>query len=287
MNTPATLTHNMKRMLRNKQFPVYLLLLSAVVVFPGCEKKNSRYTNDREFVFALPGVFQYDNTFKDSVTYFKSDCINDATTFFIDKYKFQDTVKIDNEGERSPYNGPELISGDSASLRRLRDSLSSDGFQIIPDYNMSIPVNWSLNSKSGLYYPIYVVNETNSNKLFTARDRYVSAIQEAKDRKGKWRPIESKKFDFIGNGRWALIIHPYEYALFITAKYEGPYKTLIRIRMRIGDVTYLSKAFEGSIDEKQFYLKKDSYQYNEFKKDVSASITRRFLGAVPLENDQQ
>src|SRR6185295_1398264 len=164
------------------------------------------------------------------------DYIDDASTFFINKYRFGDTVKIDNEGDRNTTFGSDYITGDSASLRRLRDSLSSDGLQVIPDYSMNIPVRWTTNSKNGFYFPIYVVNETKSDKLFTVRERYVSAIQEAKDRGQKWRPIKSRKFSFVGNGRWALIIHPNEFAMIITAKYEGSFKTLLRVRMRIGDV---------------------------------------------------
>ncbi len=261
-----------------------ILLPFIFILATACSEKNkTAAVSEQTHKFSIPRIFQYDNNFKDSLTFFKSENINDAFTFFIDKFQFSDTVSIDNSGERDLTFGTDYITGDSASLKKLRDSLTSDGLQLIPDYSMSIPVNWSSISKSGFYYPIYVVNETNSDKLFTARDRYVSAIQEAKDQKEIWRPVESKRFDFTGNGRWALIIHPHEFALFLTAKYEGPFKTMLRVRMRIGDVTYLSKAFAGTINEKQFFLKRDSYQYNEFKKDISVSITRRFLGSIPLE----
>jgi len=256
-----------------------------LIFFSGCSGNKTKV--DIPGNFSLPRVFQYDNSIKDSLSYIKSDCIIDASTFFIQKFKFGDTVEINNRGMKEMTDlGSDLIVGDSLSLRRLRDSLTSDGLEVIPDYKMSIPINWPSIS-NGYYYPIYVVNETSSDKLFTARDRYVSAIQEAKDKQGEWRPVESKRFDFTGNGRWALVIHPNEFALFITAKYEGTFKTLMRVRMRIGDVTYLSKAFEGSVNEKQFLLKPDSYQYNEFKKDKSISITRRFLGATPLEESNK
>ncbi|MCX6290408.1 MAG: hypothetical protein NT126_01435 [Bacteroidetes bacterium] len=246
------------------------------------EKKNSSLV-DHSSGFTLPGILEYDHSMKDSFSLFNAENIVDASTFFIGKYAFDDTIRIDNSGVQSNSYGDDYITGDSTSLRQLRDSLSSDGLQIIPDYKRSIPINWLSLSKVGIYFPIYVVNETSSDKLFTARDKYVSAIQEAKDKEEKWRPIESKKFDFIGNGRWALILHPHEFALFIVAKYEGDFQTHLRIRMKVGDVVYLSKAFEGSINEKQFYLKPGSYQYEEFKKNNPISITRRFLGSIPLE----
>src|SRR5436190_937696 len=171
----------------------------AMLLFAGCKNEKGR----RE-TFSLPTVLLYDNSFKDSVTYFNADCIEDASTFFISKFKFSDSVRIDNEGEATPYTGKDMVNGDSAFLRNLRDSISSDGLQVIPDYSVSIPLNWTSIFKNGMYYPVYVVNETNSDKLFTVRDRYVAAIQEAKDSGTTWRPVESRKFDFLGGGkRWA------------------------------------------------------------------------------------
>ncbi len=262
---------------------IQLHLLVVLFFISGCADKK-----EKKEIFSLPHVLLHNNSFKDSVSCFSANYIEDASTFFISKFKFTDTVLIDNEGETTPFAGNDMIQGDSAYLRNLRDSISSDGLQVIPDYSVSIPVNWTSVLKNGIYYPVYVVNETNSDKLFNVRDRYVSAIQEAKDKGTIWRPVESKKFDFLGGGkRWALILHPHEFALFITAKYEGPYKTLMRVRMKIGDVIYLSKAFEGTIDERQFHFNPESYQYNEYKKDKSISITRRFLGSVPVEPDKK
>ena len=189
----------------------------ALLFFAGC--KNEKAGKE---TFSLPSVLRYDNSFKDSVSFFSADCIEDASTFFISKFRFGDTVHVDNEGETTPFSGTDMVNGDSAFLRNLRDSISSDGLQVIPDYSVSIPVNWTSILKNGMYYPVYVVNETNSDKLFTVRDRYVAAIQEAKDSGTTWHPIESRKFDFLGGGkRWALILHPREFALFLTAKFEG------------------------------------------------------------------
>ena len=259
------------------------LLCCVFILFIGCNEKKNTIETETPRAFSLPRVYQFDNNSSDSLSFFEAENIIDASTFFINKFNFTDTVSIVNEIEPNTAFGKDYITGDSASMRKLRDSLTSDGLQVFADYKISIPIKWSAVSKGGIYYPVLVVNETRSDKFFTARDRYVSAIQEAKDKDEKWRPIESKKFDFVGNGRWGLIIHPNEFALIITAKYHGSYKTLMRVRMTIGDDTYLTKAFEGTINEKQFYLKPGSYQYEEYKKNLSASLTRRFLGSVPLE----
>jgi hypothetical protein len=267
----------------NSFWKISVFTAVAMFLFAGCKNEKGR----RE-TFLRPTVLLYDSSFKDSVSYFNADCIEDASTFFISKFKFSDSVRIDNEGEATQFMGNDMVNGDSAFLRNLRDSISSDGLQVIPDYSVSIPVNLTSIFRNGMYYPVYVVNETNSDKLFTVRDRYVAAIQEAKDSGTTWRPVESRKFDFLGGGkRWALVLHPNEFALFLTAKFEGTYKTTMRIRMKIGDVIYLSKAFEGSINEKQFHLTPGSYQYNEYKRDKSGSITKRFLGSVPVDPDQK
>lgn len=249
----------------------------------GCSERTNGVSNESPGIFSLPHVYRFENNPKDTATLFDADNIIDASTFFINKFKFTDTIEIDNDDNRTTSFGRDYITGDSASLRKLRDTLSSDGLQVFADYKISVPFKSSSFAKAGIYYPVFVVNETNSDKFFTARDRYVSAIQEAKDKDQKWRPIESKRFDFVGNGRWGLIIHPKEFALFITAKYEGSYKTLLRVRLQIGDVIYLTTAFEGSMNENQFHLKPGSYQYEEYKNNLSVSLLRRFLGSAPLD----
>lgn len=263
------------------------MLCIVFILLNGCNEKKNSVANERSGFFSLQHVYHFENNPKDSLSFFEADNIIDASTFFINKFKFSDTVVIDNNVNRTIAFGSDYITGDSASLRKLRDTLSSDGLQVFADYKISIPFRGSSFSKAGIYYPVYVVNETNSDKFFTARDRYVSAIQEAKDKNQQWRPIESKRFDFVGNGRWGLIIHPKEFALFITAKYEGSYKTLLRVRMKIGDVIYMTKAFEGSINENQFHLKPGSYQYNEYKNNLSVSLTSRFLGSPPLDTEKK
>ena len=257
----------------------FVQILILFFFITGCPQKKNQLP-----AFKLPDTILYRGENPDLTT-FTGNCINDASAFFIDKFRFGDTVKINNDGAVNTLLDTDVISGDSAYIHRLRDSISSDGLQIIPDYNKSIPINWSLIAKRGIYYPIYVVNETNSDKLFNARERYVVAIQEAKGRDEKWRPFESRRFNFIGKKRWVLILHPHEYAMFIAAKYEGSYKTLLRVRMKIGDVIYISKAFEGTVNESQFRFDTTSYQYREYKNDKSISITRRFLGAIPIEPD--
>jgi hypothetical protein len=137
------------------------------------------------------------------------------------------------------------------------------------------------------YYPVYIVNQTPNTKLFIGKDSYVFAIQEALDEKGNWRPIEGRAFDACGNGSWGLKIYSYEFVTVLLPKYEGDFKTKIRVRIKNRDIIYVSKPFEATINKKQFFLDKESdYYYRDLIKDKAKTIEQLFYGSVPLEMEE-
>src|SRR6185369_13934760 len=74
----------------NRWLCLYLLIFLTV----GCTQER-----DKHQAFTLPHIFQYNNGLQNNLSYIKSDCIEDASAFFVDKFKFNDTVKIYNDGE--------------------------------------------------------------------------------------------------------------------------------------------------------------------------------------------
>jgi len=77
-------------------------------------------------------------------------------------------------------------------------------------------------------------------------------IQEAKDEKGNWRPIEYWFNDRCGNSFNDIQLAPDEYLNFFIPRYYGTFKTKLRLRLLIGTKTYTSKEWDGRIDKKQF-----------------------------------
>ncbi|MBK9525698.1 MAG: hypothetical protein IPO39_13415 [Bacteroidetes bacterium] len=164
------------------------------------------------------------------------------------------------------------------------DTLRTDGFEIYSDYKTKVSKIDYTGMKGKYFYPVYLVNQTPTTKVMIGKDSYVFAIQEALDTNHDWRPIEGRGFEFCGNGYWGLKIYPKEFLTFLMPKYQGNYKTKIRVRIKIGDIIYVSKPFEGTINEKQFYHnKKDDYHYKRLLENRASAIQHLFYGAEPLE----
>ena len=77
-------------------------------------------------------------------------------------------------------------------------------------------------------------------------------IQEAKDERGNWRPIEYWFNDRCGNSFNDIQLAPDEYLNFFIPRYYGTFKTKLRLRLLIGTKTYTSNEWDGRIDKKQF-----------------------------------
>jgi len=83
-------------------------------------------------------------------------------------------------------------------------------------------------------------------------------IQEAKDEKGNWRPIEYWFNDRCGNSFDNVQLAPNEYLNFYIPRYYGSFKTKLRLRLLIGTKTFTSKEWDGRIDKKQFIKPKEA-----------------------------
>lgn len=89
-------------------------------------------------------------------------------------------------------------------------------------------------------------------------------IQEAKDEKGNWRPIEYWFNDRCGNSFDNVQLAPDEYLNFYIPRYYGSFKTKLRLRFLIGAKTFTSKEWDGRIDKKQF-IKPNETQDKDLK----------------------
>jgi len=244
----------------------YILLLT---VFMGCnaDKKNDTKTE----VFHLPTL--YTPTIKDTVHYFETDSMAASEPVVMGKYKTSDTINV-------TYSNKHLTGfiGENR-LRVCTDTLSSDGFEIIPDYKYYVPFKDYYRSYF-YYYPVYIVNETTSSKLFQGKDNYMYAIQEAQDSFHSWYPVECRTFDFCGNGVYGLKVEPQEFVLCLFPKYKGHYKTLMRIRIVINGNVYLSVPFKGEINYGQFYPKRGMQSW---LREYPGYAMSQFYGALPKD----
>lgn len=118
-------------------------------------------------------------------------------------------------------------------------------------------------------YPLLVFNNENKNVPVGE----VSYIQEAKDRDGKWKPIEFfEKHRSCIPRQYFLRFEEKKYMSFPIIKYYGSFKTKLRVKMQINRHFYYSNEFEGTINQGQFSKK---YLFDYLKKYHSESLQKK------------
>jgi len=234
--------------------------------------------------FKTPQIIntQFNDSIK-SILY-QAEFVSEVFPSFVGKFKFQEEIDINPE-KRDTTIYKDFIY----SRSKQTDSLDINGLELIVDYANSVKYNRYYQFDSSLYdhYPVYFVNSTKSDKVFYGKDSYVFGIQEAVDKEkyGEWRPIEGRGFDFCGNGRWGLIVHPQEFILILMRKYEGDYETEMRVRFEVGENIFVSRPFKGKINESQFSIQDSSYLEKRLQKTNGKAATWIFYGAVPKEEE--
>ncbi|KAA2239256.1 hypothetical protein F0L74_23910 [Chitinophaga agrisoli] len=257
---------------------IVFLLFPLIISCNSSDQPSAGISRD----FHLPVVIQSPTT--DTIEYKKMDCINEETFIFGGKHKFTDTLSL---GERFLLDDtiPKVDIIKERSHPSPSDTLSTDGFQIFIDYARSVHYKNEYHPYGLYYFPIYVVNETSSTKVFYGKDNYAFGIQEAIYREDwSWRPIEGKSFDFCGNGHFGLKVHPGEFVLLLALKYQGEDKNMMRVRLEIGESLYISRSYEGTFSSNQFKL---SPRFLRYLKDPGTGLSPwHFCGSVPVELDK-
>ncbi len=221
---------------------------------------------------------------EDSIKYIEPISVDGFFPRFAGKHKFTDTLFIAGYRVIDTTYRKEYI--DERMVWRS-DSLITDGFELVPDYSTMVYRNEYDLEYANYYYPVYLINQTPATKAFIGKDSHVFGLQEALDTNGQWRPIEGRGFDYCGNGYWSLKVDPQEFVTVLFPKYSGDYKTKIRVRIKNGDNIYVSKSYDGTINEKQLYLEKDSYLYRELIENKSSAIQYLFYGAEPFGTNDE
>jgi len=256
------------------------LIIFTITTFVSCNPEDKQIKKEKYFY--KPVIVQTKS--KDSVLLFTKNCINDIFPMIAGKYKFSDTIiftknKTLNRPNRNDYFDDRLVG--------QTDSTLPDGLEILPDYHSSIAFNRYEEKNASCYFPVYIINETPNKKALLGKDGYVFGLQEALDKSGYWRPIEGRGFDFCGHGYFGLKIYPNEFVIILFPKYNGDYKTKIRVRIKNADNIYISQPFEGYINENQLYLDKEGSFYKELVENKASAIEYLFYGAKPYGTDDK
>lgn len=257
---------------------IHLFLGMLIIIIISCQSKSTVNTT-----FTLPKVIN--TSISDSVKAipFTEHFVSEVYPQYIGKFKFSDMIDINRKKQDTLFNKDYISEYD---LYKLKDSFDVNGFEIIPDYNTSIP--YPTYFVQNEYYPVYFVNSTSSEKLFLGKDGYCLGIQEAFEADegraahwGKWNPIEYRGYDFCGNGRWGVIVHPNEFVVVLMKKYTGTYKTKLRVRFQMNQSIFVSKSFDGCINRDQFSIRDSSYLQNTLRDTDGQAAHWLLYGAFP------
>ncbi len=165
----------------------------------------------------------------------------------------------------------------------LTDSAATDGLEIVTDYGSKLDYDWLGTRKIYQYYPVYVVNQTPDTKILEQSGSYGIGIQEALDATGVWRPIEFQRQSSCIIGLHGLKLRPQEYAVLLFARYQGNFKTKLRVRIKNGDNVYVSRPFDGTINEGQFHIEPNEYIKEMLDKHKVETVVNYFYSACPVE----
>ena len=224
------------------------IVLLSLAFLVACNQQNKAVKET--LLFKKPYIIQTVST--DSIKYTPvCDYVTPYDPHFIGKYQFSDSVKF------------KRLSKDSFSWERSHYNISSDGFEIVPDYSSNVFKKYYYDKFYFCYYPVYIINRTPEMKMFIGKDSHGFGIQEAENGIFSWNPIECQMYDFCGNGYFGVKVYPHEYVVLLFPKYAGNYKTNMRVRVVIGDNIYVSQPFEGLINRKQFHLKDSALTSND------------------------
>jgi hypothetical protein len=256
-----------------------LLQILPMLILTACGSETNKQVDRKSF----SPPFVYQETTNDTINLFKEDYISYFWAELISKRKFCDTLKLSirPESDTTTFNSNDLLY---ECYYPALDSFGLDGLEVYPDYKTTVS-RIDFDRRTGkFYYPVYIVNQTPNTKLFIGKDSHVFAIQEALDEEDYWRPIEGQRIIMCGNGYWGLKIHSDEFITVLFPKYEGDFKTKLRVRIQNRDIIYVSMPFDGVINRSQFILNKErNYHYEMLIEDKAFAIQHLFYGAEPLE----
>ena len=243
----------------------YIVLFITVIL--SCKENLN---SSKESYFEIPKLYNSRLFNNDSIkkNEFEFAKLTQSNPIFIGKFKFKDSIDIN----------PKFKEYASSLSDENIEKTSFSGLEIFIDYETTVYYNWDgYFPDSDLvfaYYPAYLVNSTNSNKILFGKDGHIFGIQEAIDKESFdfWKPIEARPFDFCGNGSWRIAIEPNEFGLILMKKYKGDYTTKLRTRIKNGDNIIVSNDYYGKINKSQFKIAD------------SSSIKRRLINSDSTDN---
>lgn len=114
-----------------------------------------------------------------------------------------------------------------------------------------------------------IINLSHKDLTFRTQDGSLLMVQEAKNEKGDWQPIEYWQWDWgMENVIFeTLTLQPNKNLNFVAPKYSGTFKTQMRFKLKVSETNdnkqfYYSDNFEVSVNPSQFQLNSQKVKGN-------------------------
>lgn len=104
-------------------------------------------------------------------------------------------------------------------------------------------------------FRVILANATRTTAVFHASDSRINIIREARDRQGRWRPVEYLPSSWCGNSYHRIFLKVGHYWSFAAPEFRGSFRTKMRFVLEQEGLTLRSNEFEGWIHPEQFEQK--------------------------------
>jgi len=129
-------------------------------------------------------------------------------------------------------------------------------------------------------FSIYMSNNSKDSISIAKQDWRIYLIQEAKNKDGKWKPIEYWRNSWCGNSYLSQTLKPNEIIKTDSKAYVGNYKTEIRFKILVNEKNYYSNILKGEINDSQFIFSdsaKAKSGYYRFSKIGGDNIAQKVI----------
>lgn len=243
-----------------KQLNHFLILIT--LIFFGCESKDEK-TVEREIVKTHPFPTVIDTLGIDTTFYKTEEKFPTwLSSFFYELYyigSLKDSIYLNNcfSSTIIPIHFLPLTTStkNESTKKKVKSENIFQSYFVdwdkdhnYLDYSSAkIEIQFDAGDLKNFALPVMLTN-LNSDTIIIGNTNFIPLIIEAKDRSGKWRPIQKHPQNLCGTGVSSIILPPNEIVITLAPKFEGDYKT--KLRFTIGNNH--SKEFDASINYRQF-----------------------------------
>lgn len=245
------------------------LILAISLFFFGCKNEEKKIKPKSEPVTVFPTIvnprnLKYESLFDDETPTWISTA--DYNFNYIGKLKDSISLGIESfsiaEFPQNRKKGSKIEKRQRPNAEYYIEWDKKNRYSFMQEQKVEIQIS---SKKINNFHTALLRNRTKDTIPIGFGDK-IPLILEAKNKLGKWEPIQKRFVYMCGNGVGTIILPPKEIAITLVPIFKGNYKTLLRLSMGSNK----SNAIWGNINYRQFESKFDvNGEYKEeYKKEM-------------------